>query len=148
MDHSCTYDTSSTVTMESAKSIEFRGTSRAGEERPNTPAPLLDFTINDLELQVEGYVHKDNAPSIIWTDISVQSTMASVISTEPSVQSTQASVCSTVPSILIVEEVDLRFNCQCGTKMGFEEREATQEFAARNPAPYVCYNCRWASVGL
>ena len=148
MDHSCTYDTSSTVTMESAKSIEFRGTCRTGEERQKPPAPLVDFTINDLELQVDGPVDKEDAPSIIWTDISVQSTMASILSTEPSVQSTQASVCSTVPSIMIVEEIDLRFNCQCGTRMGPEEREATQEFAARNPAPYVCYNCRWASVGL
>ena len=148
MDHSCIYDTDSTVTMESAKSIVFRGTGRTGEERQKPPAPLVDFTINDLELQVDGPVDKEDAPSIIWTDISVQSTMASVLSTEPSVQSTQASVCSTVPSIMIVEEIDLRFNCQCGTRMGPEEREATQEFAARNPAPYVCYNCRWASVGL
>ena len=35
--------------------------------------------------------------------------MASVISTDPSIISTKASVTSTVPSVLIIEEVDLRY---------------------------------------
>ena len=50
LNHSCTYDTSSTITMESVKSVVCRGLSRSGEERPNTPEPCLDFTLNDLNL--------------------------------------------------------------------------------------------------
>ena len=150
MNHSCVYDTSSTVTMESVKSVECRGLSRKGEEMPESfiPDPRFDFTLNDLNLQIGGLEEQENAPSIIWTEASVQSTLASVISTDPSIISTQASVASTVPSVLIVEEVDLRYQCRCGTKMGLQERVATREFAARYPAPYVCYACRWAHVGL
>ena len=112
------------------------------------PDPRFDFTLNDLNLQIGGLEEQENAPSIIWTEASVQSTLASVISTDPSIISTQASVASTVPSVLIVEEVDLRYQCRCGTKMGLQERVATREFAARYPAPFVCYACRWAHVGL
>ena len=148
MNHSCVYDTSSTVTMESVKSVEYRGLSRTGEERPGTPDPLFDFTLNDLNLLIGGHEDREDAPSVIWTEASVQSTLASVISTDPSIISTQASVTSTIPSVLIIEEVDLRFQCRCGTKMGIQERVATQDFAALNPAPYICYACRWASVGL
>jgi hypothetical protein len=32
--------------------------------------------------------------------------------------------------------------------MGLTERVATWEFLARYPAPFVCHNCRWATVGL
>ena len=148
MNHSCVYDTSSTVNMESVKSVEYRGLSRTGEERPGTPDPLFDFTLNDLNLLIGGQEDQEEAPSIIWTEASVQSTMASVISTDPSIISTQASVTSTVPSVLFIDEVDLRYRCRCGTKMGIQECVATQDFAARNPVPYVCYACRWASVGL
>ena len=148
LNHSCIYDTSSTVTMESVKSIEYRGLSRTGEERPNTPDPRFDFTLNDLNLLIGEQGDRGEAPSIIWTEASVQSTLASVISTDPSIISTRASVNSTIPSVLIIEEVDLRFQCRCGTKMGIQERVATQDFATLNPAPYVCYSCRWASVGL
>ena len=148
LNHSCVYDTSSTVTMESVKSVEYRGLSRTGEERPSTPDPLFDFTINDLNLLIGEQGDRGDTPSIIWTEASVQSTLASVISTDPSIISTRASVNSTIPSVLIIEEVDLRFQCRCGTKMGIQERVATQDFATLNPAPYVCYSCRWASVGL
>ena len=110
MNHSCVYDTSSTVTMESVKSVECCGLSRKKEERPGTPDPRFDFTLNDLNLQIGGLEDQENAPSIIWTEASVQSTLASVISTDPSIISTQASVASTVPSVLIVEEVDLGIN--------------------------------------
>ena len=74
------------------------------------PDPRFDFTLNDLNLQIGGLEEQENAPSIIWTEASVQSTLASVISTDPSIISTQASVASTVPSVLIVEEVDLGIN--------------------------------------
>ena len=138
--------------MESVKSVQCRGLSREGEERPGTPDPRFDpsfdFTINDLNLQIGSLEDQEKPPSIIWTEASVQSTLASVISTDPSIISTQASVVSTVPSVLILEEVDLRYQCQCGTQMGLQERVATREFAARYPAPYVCYSCRWAHVGL
>ena len=110
MNHSCVYDTSSTVTMESVKSVECCGLSRKKEERPGTPDPRFNFTLNDLNLQIGGLEDQENAPSIIWTEASVQSTLASVISTDPSIISTQASVASTVPSVLIVEEVDLGIN--------------------------------------
>lgn len=112
------------------------------------PDSSKDFTINDLDLLVGEQVEKEDAPSIIWTDASVLSTLASVILTDPSVISTQPSVASTVPSVLIVEEVDLRYQCRCGTKMGLQELVATQEFTARYPVPYICYACRWAHVGL
>ena len=103
---------------------------------------------NDLNLLIGEQGDRGDTPSIIWTEASVQSTLASVISTDPSIISTRASVNSTIPSVLIIEEVDLRFQCRCGTKMGIQERVATQDFATLNPAPYVCYSCRWASVGL
>ena len=150
MNHSCVYDTSSTVTMESEKSVQCRGLSREGEEMPDSfiPDPHFDFTLNDLNLQIGEPEVQENAPSIIWTEASVLSTLASVISTDPSIISTQPSVASTVPSVLIVEEVDLRYQCSCGTKIGLQERVATCEFAALYPAPYICYACRWAHVGL
>ena len=72
------------------------------------PPSLFDFTLNDLNLLIGGHEDHEDAPSIIWTEASVQSTLASVISTDPSIISTQASVTSTVPSVLIIEEVDLR----------------------------------------
>ena len=53
---SCIYDTGSSVTMDSVKSIQCRGLCREGEERPGTPDPRYDpsqnFTIDDLDLQV------------------------------------------------------------------------------------------------
>ena len=145
--------------MGSPKSVQSHSLSREGVERPGTPDPRYDpsydFTINDLDLQVGTLEDQDKPPSIIWTEASVQSTLPSVIETDPSIISTQASVistvpsvASTVPSVLILEEVDLRYQCQCGTRMGLQERVATWDFSARYPAPYICYNCRWAIVGL
>ena len=57
--------------MESIKSVEYRGLSRTGEERPGTPDPLFDFTLNDLNLQIGGQEDQEEAPSIIWTEASV-----------------------------------------------------------------------------
>ena len=119
--------------MESVKSVEYRGLSRTGEERPGTPDPLFDFTLDDLNLLIGGHEEHEDAPSVIWTEASVQSTLASVISTDPSIISTQASVTSTIPSVLIIEEVDLRYQCRCGTKMGIQERVATQDLQPATP---------------
>ena len=152
MNCSCIYDTSSSVTMDSVKSVQSRSLSREGEERPGTPDPRYDpsydFTINDLDLQVGILEDQDKPPSIIWTEASVQSTLPSVIETDPSIVSTQPSVISTVPSVLILDEVDWRYQCQCGARMGLTERVATWDFSARYPAPFICHNCRWATVGL
>ena len=142
--------------MGSPRSIQGRSLSlsngREGDERPGTPDPRydpnFDFTINDLDLQVGVLEDQDKPPSIIWTDDSVQSTLPSVIETDASVVSTLPSVISTTPSVLILDEVDWRFQCKCGARMGLTERVATWEFAARYPAPFVCHNCRWATVGL
>ena len=47
--HSCLNDTASTVTTDSVSSIRCLGLSRQGEERPSTPRPENDFTINDRQ---------------------------------------------------------------------------------------------------
>ena len=126
--------------------------SREGESRPGSPDrrydPNYDFTIADLELQVGVLEDQDKPPSVIWTDASIRSTLPSVIETDPSVISTLPSIISTTPSILILDEVDWRFQCKCGEKMGLTERVATWEYLAKYPAPYVCLNCRWKTVGL
>ena len=147
--HSCIYDTKSTVSNRSTgkTSVKCYGLSREGEERPNTQPPHQIFTIEDLNLVVDG--HNDDTPSIVWTNASVLSTLASVIETDPSVVSTLPSVISTTPSVQVVEEVDpMLLQCQCGTRISIQERVATMEYSRMFPAPYVCRECRWRSVGL
>ena len=126
--------------------------SREGESRPGSPDrrydPNYDFTIADLELQVGVLEDQDKPPSVIWTEASIRSTLPSVIETDPSVISTLPSIVSTTPSILILDEVDWRFQCKCGEKMDLTERVAAWEYLAKYPAPYVCLNCRWKTVGL
>ena len=126
--------------------------SREGESRPGSPDrrydPNYDFTIADLELQVGVLEDQDKPPSVIWTEASIRSTLPSVIETDPSVISTLPSIVSTTPSVLILEEVDWRFQCKCGQKMDLTERVAAWEYLAKYPAPYVCLNCRWKTVGL
>ena len=150
--HSCVYDTESTVsTATERSSVQCYGISREGEERPGTPPPHQNFTLDDLKMFVgdrDGMEGQNDAPSIIWTNGSVLSTLASVLETDPSVVSTLPSVVSTNPSVLVVDEVDLRYKCQCGVQMGLQERVATREWSARYPAPYVCYDCRWKSAGV
>ena len=149
-DHSCVYDTESTVSSRSAESASIKcyGLSRDGEDRPCTPPPHQDFTLDDLNLVIGQQNGPVDSPSIIWTNASVLSTMASILETEPSVVSTMPSIISTSPSIMVVDEVDLRYTCQCGVQMGPQEKIATLEFLTRFPAPYVCLNCRWRSAGL
>ena len=146
--------------MDTECSLKCLGMTREGKERPTAPRPEDDFTLNDLlklqNLQERPLAdEKEETPSVIWTEASVKSTLASVIETEPSILSTDASVvstlpsvASTVPSLLILEEVDLRYQCLCGTQMGLQEWVATREFAALYPSPYVCFSCRWALRGL
>jgi hypothetical protein len=126
--------------------------SREGESRPGSPDrkydPNYDFTIEDLELQVGVLEDQDKPPSVIWTEASIRSTLPSVIETDPSVISTLPSIVSTTPSVLVLEEVDWRFQCKCGQKMDLTERVAAWEYLAKYPAPYVCLNCRWKTVGL
>jgi hypothetical protein len=154
----CIYDTSSNVSMGSAKSVPSQNFSPNGRnegDRPGTPDPRYDpdfnFTIADLDLQVGVLDDQDkppSPPSVIWTDNSVQSTLPSVIETDISVASTMPSIASTAPSVLVLEEIDWRFQCRCGERMGRTEQVATWEFLSRYPAPFVCHNCRWATVGL
>ena len=147
-EHSCVYDTDSTVSMRSAESASIKcyGLTREGEDRPCTPPSHQNFTIDDLNLVIGDQNGQDDSPSIVWTNASVLSTLASVLETDPSVVSTLPSIVSTTPSVQVLEEVDLRYVCQCGVQMGLQERAATMDFLARYPAPYVCYNCRWRSV--
>ena len=149
-DHSCVYDTESTVSSRSAESASIKcyGLSREGEDRPFTPPPHQNFTLDDLNLVIGQQHGQDGSPSIVWTNASVLSTLASVLETEPSVVSTMPSIVSTSPSIMVVDEIDLRYTCQCGVQMGPQEQAATLEFLSRFPAPYVCLNCRWRSAGL
>ena len=172
---SCVYDTASSVTMGSPNSTQGRSLSlssgregdirqgrslslnsgREGDHiRPGTPDPRydpnFDFTISDLALQVGVLEDQDKpkAPSIIWTDDSVQSTLPSVIETTASIVSTMPSIVSTTPSVIILDEIDWRTQCKCGASMTLTERAATWEFAERYPAPFICHDCRWATVGL
>ena len=151
--HSCIYDTdtASAVSMKSAKesSVKCFGFSRDGEERPNTPPPHQNFTIDDLNLVVGDHLVQNDAPSIIWTNESVLSTLASIIETEASVIETLPSIISTEASVQFLDEIDpMLLNCQCGAKISAQEIEATIEYSKQHPAPYICYDCRWKSVGL
>jgi hypothetical protein len=164
-DHSCLDDTASTVTMASVSSrgLKCLGLTRNGEELPKSPPPSGDFTLRDLPqfqdldklirlqdvpVPPKSPSIRSTLPSIVSTDPSIIETDPSIIETDPSIISTNPSIVSTVPSVLILEEVDLRYRCLCGTEMGLQERVATKEFAARYPSPYVCYSCRWARMGL
>ena len=150
--HSCLDDTASTVTMGSVSSHGLRclGLTRNGEELPKSPPPSGDFTLRDLDRlkRLQDVPEPPKSPSIRSTLPSIISTDPSIIETDPSIISTNPSIVSTVPSVLILEEVDLRYRCLCGTEMGLQERVATKDFAARYPSPYVCYSCRWARMGL
>ena len=136
----------------SVLSQSIRLTRRRAGDRPGTPDPRydpnFDFTIADLDLQVGVLEDQDKPPSVIWTENSVRSTLPSVIETDPSVVSTLPSIISTTPSVLILDEIDWRFQCKCGEKMDLTERVAAWEYLAKYPAPYVCLNCRWKTVGL
>ena len=152
--HSCVFDTdtASAVSMKSAEesSVTCYGLCREGEERPTTPPPHQDFRLDDLNLVVGDHlVHYNNAPSIIWTNASVLSTLASVLDTEASVIETLPSIISTEASVQILDEIDpMLLVCQCGTKISEQEKEATLEYSKQHPAPYICFDCRWKSVGL
>ena len=152
--HSCIFDTdtASAMSMKSAdeSSVTCYGLSREGEERPTTPPPHQDFRLDDLNLVVGDHlVHYNNAPSIIWTNASVLSTLASVLDTEASVIETLPSIISTEASVQFLDEIDpMLLVCQCGTKISAQEKEATLEYSKQHPAPYICFDCRWKSVGL